>query len=116
MPLTPTWDCDRPVKPEHCFVAYHCTEQEGKQEPKIQAGEVPTALGHAVEKEIERVVLKLEVRWLREEVQALRALMDRDDVAAAARVRAKSPTNAELKLWAEASIPPEHLEREECPW
>jgi hypothetical protein len=77
---------------------------------------MPTALGHAVEKEIERAELKYEVGQLREQMQMLLSLLDPEEVAAAARVRAKAPTNAELRLWADASVAPEVLSQEECPW
>jgi hypothetical protein len=58
---------------------------------------------------IEFAELKREVGELREELRAVRALLDPEEIAAALRLRYISPSDAELKRWSEASEGPEDL-------
>jgi len=65
---------------------------------------------------VEIAELKREVGQIREELRLMKSMIAPEEIASAMRLRAKSPTNSELKLWAEASVAPEHLEPEELPW
>lgn len=72
----------------------------------------------ALKRALQIADLTREVNKLRSLVNLLMGAADIDELNAALRLKKTSPSNAELKLWAESSVPPEDLmsQPEVRPW
>lgn len=77
-----------------------------------------TPSGDLLEKDIRLIELEREVHNLKQQVETLMCLVDLRDVRAAAELKTKSPSNAQLRLWSQSPVIPSGLveQQEERPW
>ena len=81
-----------------------------KGEPKKP--KAPSDGGRLLAEQLKLRLLERDVSELSTRMELLTALLDKEELAAAMRVKRKSPNNATLKIWANRSTPPEHLTEE----
>ncbi|MCH8047680.1 MAG: hypothetical protein IID44_28635 [Planctomycetes bacterium] len=93
---------------------YNC-KRRAKRGPK--AVPQPTAGARRLEKALKFRAMEREMAELRRFLDRVVALVD-PDILAAAEIERICPSNAELRVWASESTPPEDLDQqqEERPW
>lgn len=92
-----------------------CEKQ--RRESRAQKGapkkpESPSGGGRLLAEQLKFRLLERDVSELSTRIEMLTALLDKEELTAAMRVKKKSPSNATLKIWANRSTPPEHLTEE----
>ena len=118
-PDTSKVECGKSRKSDDSFsTTSRCVRLGQKTKLRVAAERSPSTFGQRLEQTLRLAELEQEVGRLTKAVTLLTSLLDTEELAAAARLREISPTNAQLKLWASESTPPEDLvtQQEERPW